>query len=79
MNNKWLIVINPLIAVLIVGQAVTGLNKYWAFLDLKTFNALHVCGGYLLFLLVICHLVINWFWVKNVFIKKKKVPGAGKK
>lgn len=71
MNNKWLIVINPIIGVLILVQAVTGLNSVFGFLDRKTFIALHAYGGYLLFFLVACHLVINWFWFRSVWIKKK--------
>ncbi len=71
MNNKWLVVINPIIGVLILVQAVTGLNAVFGFIDRKTFIALHAYGGYLLFFLVVFHLVINWFWFKNVWIRKK--------
>jgi hypothetical protein len=80
MNNKWLILINPVIALMIVSQTVTSLNYYFAFLDRKTFLTLHLYGGYLLCFFVMLHLIINWFWVKNTFIKKvkgaKAAPGA---
>jgi hypothetical protein len=72
MNNKWLILINPLIAIMMLSQSVTALNYYFAFLDRKTFLTLHLYGGYILSGLVLIHLIINWFWVKNTFIKKKK-------
>lgn len=72
MNNKWLLLINPIIALLVLSQAVTGLNVFFDFLDDKTFIAIHAVGGYLLLVLVSVHLVLNWFWVKNVFIKKAK-------
>jgi hypothetical protein len=79
MNNKWLIVINPVIGVLIVMQAITGLNMVFGFLDRRTFVALHAYGGYLLFFLVLCHLAINWFWVRNVLVKKKKDASPSRK
>jgi hypothetical protein len=79
MNNKWLVLINPIIAVLVVSQAVTGLNLFFDFLDEKTFVALHAVGGYLLLVLVSIHLGINWFWVKNIFVKKAKKPAPEKK
>lgn len=72
MNNKWLLLINPIIALLVLSQAVTGLNVFFDFLDDKTFIAIHAVGGYLLLVLVSVHLVLNWFWVKNVFMKKAK-------
>lgn len=74
MNNKWLILINPIIAVLILSQAITGLNLFYPFLSRKAFMSLHIYGGYLLFTLVLIHFILNWFWFKNTFFKKKKAP-----
>jgi hypothetical protein len=72
MNNKWLILINPVIALMMLSQAVTSLNYYFAFIDRKTFLTLHMYGGYILTVFILTHLIINWFWVKNTFVKKKK-------
>lgn len=76
MNNKWLILINPLIAVLMASQAVTALNAVFPFLERKVFVAIHVYGGCLLVALVACHFSLNLFWFKTVFRKKKPAPPA---
>ena len=74
MNNKWLVLINPLIALLMLSQLITSLNFYFPFIERKAFVSIHVYGGYILGTLVIIHLFINWFWVRNIFFKKKRRP-----
>jgi len=72
MNNKWLILINPLLVVLILIQFITGLNYFFHFIDRKVFLTLHMYGGYILSVLIGLHLFFNWFWVNNIFLKSTK-------
>ena len=74
MNNKWLFLINPLIALLMLSQVITSLNFYYPFLERKAFISIHVYGGYILGFLALIHLIINWFWFQKSFFKKKKGP-----
>lgn len=69
MNKKSALkFINVVIAVLILNQATTA-----ALSDLmghEAFETLHATGGFLLFLGVIIHVILNWGWVKSTFFSK---------
>ena len=61
-RSTWLKIINPMLALLVLLQAVTGFNAER--IEGETFEALHVGGGLLLILLSIIHVVLNWEWIR---------------
>lgn len=69
-KNTALKIINPILALLIVTQLLSGMfNEY---LPYEVFKVVHEWGGYLLATLIAIHLILNWNWVKANFFKKKK-------
>ena len=67
-KTKALKYINPIIAVLILSQLLSGL--FHSMLYYKTFEVLHKSGGIFLFVGVLAHVVLNWGWVKSTFLRK---------
>lgn len=63
---KVLKVINPLIGLLVLSQVVTGMNADK--LGPK-FEPAHVLPGFLLAILVLVHLILNWSWVRANYFK----------
>jgi hypothetical protein len=61
-------ILNPILLVLIVNQAMTGL--FGDELGHEAFEVLHQGGGILLASLVIVHLVLNFSWVKASYFQK---------
>jgi len=60
-------IVNPLLVVLLLNQATTGLLHEK--LPRETFELLH-SGGWLLVLVSILHLALNWNWVKAAFLRR---------
>ncbi len=67
-KNTILKIINPILLVLIISQAVTGLLHLK--LSPETFETLHEGGGLILVGLVIVHLILNFNWVRANYFHK---------
>lgn len=69
-KNKMLKIINPFLALFFLSQVTTGI-----FHDLLTeysheaFEIIHGFGGFILVILVIIHIILNWQWIKTNFLK----------
>ena len=61
-------IINPILFVLIVNQAVTALLHMK--LSPDTFETLHEGGGFILVGLVVVHLILNFNWIKASYFHK---------
>ncbi len=68
-RQQALKIINPLLALLIISQALTGILHN--FLPYTIFSPLHIGGGWLLLLCVGIHVWLNWGWIKANFKKRK--------
>lgn len=71
-RNTMLKILNPLLAVLLINQAATG--ALHDVMSEELFEVLHEGGGVLLILGVICHVALNWNWIKANFLKSKDSP-----
>lgn len=69
MKKFVLKVLNPIIALLLLNQVSTALIS--GALSRELFEKIHETGGFLLFLGVVIHLLLNWNWVKTTYLKKK--------
>jgi hypothetical protein len=77
-RNTALKILNPILLVLIVSQAVSGLFR--AKLSPEAFELIHEDGGMILIGLIVVHLVLNFNWVKaNYFPKQRSMPRSGKR
>lgn len=61
-------ILNPILLVLIVNQAITALLS--DHLSRKTFEFLHEGGGIVLACCVVVHLILNFSWVKASYFSK---------
>jgi hypothetical protein len=71
-KQKLLMIINPLLALFLLNQAATGLLHN--VLPHGVFEFMHK-GGWILFILGIIHVFLNWGWVKSSLIPGGKVKG----
>jgi len=69
-RNTTLKIINPILLVLIISQAVTGLLH--TKLSPETFETIHEGGGIVLVGLVIVHLILNFNWIRASYFHKKR-------
>lgn len=69
-KNKLLKVINPIMFILVVLQLVSAILME-ATGD-SVVKEIHEINGFLLVILVIVHLRLNWNWVKANFFKSRK-------
>ncbi len=67
-KNTALKIVNPILLILIISQAVTGLSRMK--LSPETFEVLHEGGGLILVGLVIVHFILNFNWVKENYFHK---------
>jgi hypothetical protein len=67
-TNILLKVLNPVLAVVLVFQLVTGLLRGIFTNDM--FESIHGTGAGILITCVILHLILNWNWIKVNFLKK---------
>ena len=67
-RNTVLKVLNPILLVLFISQAATGL--FHAKLSHETFELLHEGGGILLIVLVAIHLTLNLNWIRANYFHK---------
>jgi hypothetical protein len=61
-------IINPIMFVLIINQAVTALLHQK--LSPETFETLHEGSGFILASLVVVHLILNFNWIKLNYLHK---------
>ena len=66
--------LNPIMGVLVLNQAITGLLH--DFLTPDTFAVIHAGGGIILLLGITLHVIFNWNWVRAHYFKKN-VPSNG--
>jgi len=71
MKTKVLKFINPLIGILMINQILTALFR--ESLPFNQFGMIHGYGGYLLSILVMVHLGLNWSWLKANYFRRYKV------
>jgi hypothetical protein len=67
-KNTALKILNPILLVLFVNQAVTGL--FHAKISHEAFEFLHEGGGVLLLILAAIHLILNFNWIKASYFAK---------
>jgi len=74
MNKPSLLkMVNPVLGIVFVIQAFTGIfHDAVTEISYGAFKTIHGLGGYLLVILVVTHLYLNWSWIKNSFMKKIK-------
>lgn len=73
-RNTILKIINPLLAVLVLSQILTGMLG--DNLPHEAFELLHEGGGYALAVVAALHLALNWNWVKSTYFKRRTAPPA---
>ena len=66
-RNALLKILNPILAILLLNQALTGLLS--DSLSGEAFEVLHEGGGVAFVIGGLLHLVLNWNWVKANFFK----------
>jgi len=72
MQSKFLKVLNPVLFLLMLIQAITGLGQRYAGQDIFVlFRRIHYPNGILLIIVLIVHLYLNRGWVKMNFFKPK--------
>jgi hypothetical protein len=67
-TNIFLKILNPILAVVLVFQVVTGLLH--GILPKEMFETIHGTSAGILMACVILHLLLNWNWIKANFLKK---------
>ena len=67
-RNTLLKIINPVLALLVINQILTGLFGHS--LSHEAFEILHKDGGFVLAGVAALHLILNWNWVKANYFKR---------
>lgn len=67
-RNFMLKILNPMLAILFLNQALTGLLHH--LIPKEAYEFLHEGGGTLLVIVAVLHAILNWNWVKANFFKK---------
>ncbi len=70
MKNSMLKIINPILAVLLVNQALTGLLH--DMMPDEAFEFVHEGGGIVLVIASILHVILNWNWIKSTYLRKSQ-------
>ena len=70
MKKFALKILNLVIALLLLNQVLTALLS--GALSRGLFEKVHETGGFLLFLGVVFHLLLNWGWVKATYLKRRE-------
>jgi len=80
MNRQTLLrLVNPLLALSFLSQAGSGL--FHKALSHKAFEIIHEDGGYVLVVLALAHIALNWPWIRSTLtgylnLKRGKPAGA---
>jgi len=73
MKSKWLKIVNPILFILMLIQAVTGIGQRYAGQNaFVLFRRIHFPNGALLVMFFVIHLYLNWGWIKMNFFKPKR-------
>ena len=72
-RNAMLKVVNPLLFLALLVQAVTGIGM-WLF-GWETIEDVHVVFGVMLLVLAVVHLTLNWWWVRVAYRRGSERPG----
>jgi len=74
MNKPSLLkIVNPALGIVFFAQALTGVfHDAVTEISYGAFKTIHGLGGYLLVILVLTHVYLNWSWIKNSFMKRIK-------
>lgn len=74
MNKPSLLkIVNPILGIVFVMQALTGIfHDAVSEISYELFENVHGLGGYLLVILAITHIYLNWNWIKANFMKLRK-------
>ncbi len=74
-KQKALKIVNPILFVSAIIQISTGIIlAFHLFKKIMGFiGEVHEYNGFLLSLLILIHLYLNWSWVKATFFRKKQV------
>ena len=67
-RNTVLKILNPILALLLLNQLLTGL--FHKALSHETFEILHGGNGILVALAALLHVILNWNWVRANFFKR---------
>ena len=68
-KTRILKIINPIIAILILNQAITGM--FQESISHHTYEVVHGGAGVVTVIAVIIHVVLNWKWVSSNYFKRK--------
>jgi hypothetical protein len=73
---KWLRILNILVIVVFIGLATCISLFLWAPIPNlqgnETLVEIHQVLGYIFFVLIVLHVILNWNWIKAQYLKKKK-------
>lgn len=69
-RQQFLKIVNLLLGCVFAIQAISGFLS--SVIPYEIFRPLHFFGGIGLVLLVFTHLILNFSWIKNSFMPKKK-------
>ncbi len=69
-KNLLLKIINPILLVLFITQACSGLFR--DSLSHELFEIIHEGGGIILVVVSLLHLLLNWGWVRVNFLKMQQ-------
>ena len=65
-------IINPILALLFITQALSGIfHNFLMEVSYEAFEVIHEFGGYIFVFLVVVHFTLNWNWIKSTFLKRK--------
>ena len=70
--RKWLKIVNSLLFISLLVQAVSGLWLFWSGSEIVA--NIHKYNGPLFLVLVATHIALNWNWIKTVLLKRESVP-----
>jgi len=68
-NLKLLKIVNPILAILFIGQAISGI--FHEVIPYEIFVKVHGSAGYLLAAAATVHIILNWSWIKVNFLKPR--------
>lgn len=75
MNRKKLLkVVNIGLGLLFLNMAITGLSS--DLIPYNTYRIIHAQVGKVFVLFAIAHIALNWNWIKNTLLSKKRKPAA---
>lgn len=72
-KNTVLKILNPIMGLLVLNQALTGLLR--DALPYDAFEMLHEGGGPALVAVIALHVFLNWNWIRATYFKKGKGQG----